>query len=58
MKVLAGEMTGHHEKPTVMGLKLTNGELATTDAENASVMGPQLEKVYKNHLPVYWTVLN
>ena len=45
VKILAGGMTSYHEKPTVMRLKLTNGELATTDAENASVMGPHLEKV-------------
>ena len=49
---LSGEMTSHHEKPTVMRLKITNGELATTDAENMSVMGPHLEKVYRNHQPV------
>ena len=58
MKVLAGGMTSHHEEPTVMGLRLTNSELATTDAENAPVMGPHLEKVYRNHRPVDWTVLN
>ena len=57
MKVLAGGMISHHKKPTVMRLKLTNGELATTDAENASVMGPHLEKVYRNHRSVDWTVL-
>ena len=41
-----------------MRLKLTNGELATTDAENASVMGPHLEKVYRNHRPVNCLVLH
>ena len=38
VKILAGGMTSHHKKPTVMRLRLTNGELATNDAENASVM--------------------
>ena len=51
-------MTSHHKKPTVMQLKLTNGEMATTDAENASVMGPHLEKVYRNHRPVDLIVLS
>ena len=51
-------MTIHNEKPTVMCLKLTNGELATNDAENASVMGPHLEKFYRNHLSVDWSVLH
>ena len=32
VKILAGGMTSHHEKTTVMRLKPTNGELATTDA--------------------------
>ena len=45
VKVLAEGMTSHHKKPIVMRLKLTNGELATNDAENASVMGPHLEKI-------------
>ena len=49
VKVLSGGMKSHHKKPTVMQLKLTNGKLATIDAENVSVMGPHLEKVYINH---------
>ena len=57
-KILSGGMTSYHEKPTVIHLKLTNGELATTDAENASVMGEHLEKVYRNHRPVDWLVLH
>ena len=57
VKILAGGRTSHHEKPTVMRLKLTNGKLATTDAENMSVMVPQLKKVYRNHQPVDWSVL-
>ena len=42
VEILEGGMTIHRKKPTVMRLKLTNGEFATTDAENAYVMGPQL----------------
>ena len=57
-KILAGGMTSYHEKPTLIRLKLANGELATTDAENASVMGPHLEKFYRNHLLVDWSVLH
>ena len=48
-------MTSHHAKPTMMRLRLTNGELATNDFENVSVMGPQLEKEYRNHRPVDWS---
>ena len=50
-------MTTQHKKPTVMRLRLTNGELATNDAKNASVMGPHLENVYRNHRPVDWSEL-
>ena len=57
VKILAGGMTIHHKKPTVMSLKLTNGELATTDAENTSVMEAHLGKVYRNHWLVDWSVL-
>ena len=57
VKILAGGMTSHHKKPTVMHLRLTNSEIATNDAKKASVMGPHLEKVYRNHRPVYWSAL-
>ena len=57
VKILAGGMTSHYKKPTVMRLRLTNKELATNDAEIASVMGPHLEKVYRNHRPVDWSEL-
>ena len=32
VKILAGGMTRHHKKPTVMRLEITNGKLATSDA--------------------------
>ena len=38
--ILSGGDTSHHASPTVMRMRLPNGELATTDAENASVFGP------------------
>ena len=45
VKILAGGLTSHHEMPTVMRLRLPNGDLATNDAENASVMVPHLARV-------------
>ena len=57
VKVLAGGKTSHHKAPTVMRLKLPSGKLATTDAENVSIMGPHLEKVFTNHRPIDWPVL-
>ena len=52
VKVLAGGMTSHQKTPTVMRIMLPTGSLASTDAENSSVMGPHFEKVYTNHLQV------
>ena len=49
VKILAGGLTSHHEMPTVMRLRLPNSDLATNDAKNASVMGPQLARVYQAH---------
>ena len=52
--ILAGGTTSHHEEPTVMQLRFTSRELATNNAENASVIGPYLEKIYRSHRPVDW----
>jgi hypothetical protein len=41
-----------------MALKLPNGKLAETDAENASVMHPHLNKVYNNKRQPEYTVLD
>ena len=58
VKVLAGGMASHHKAPAVMRIKLRNGKLASTDSENASIMGPHFEKVYTNHRPIDWSDLN
>ena len=42
----------------VMQLMLPNGLLASTDAENSSVMGLHFEKVYTNHRQVLWDTLD
>ena len=58
VKVLAGGMSSHHKAPTVMRFKLPNGNLAATDAENASILGPHFERVYTNHQKIDWAVLD
>ena len=58
VKVLAGGMTSHHKTPIVMRLMLPTGLLASTDAENSSVMGPHFKKVYTNHRQVVWETLD
>ena len=55
--VLSGGHTIHHALPTVMQMRLPNGELATTDAENASVFGPHFHRVFNNYRPIDWPVL-
>ena len=57
VKVLAGGEESHRKAPTVMRLKLPSAKLATTDAENASIMDPHFEKVYTNHREIDWPVL-
>ena len=37
---------------------LPTGLLASTDAENSSVMGPHFKKVYTNHRQVVWEILD
>ena len=58
VKVLADGMSSHHKAPTVMRFKLPNGNLAATDAENASILGPHFERVYTNHQNIDWAVLD
>ena len=50
VKILTGGTTSYHAKPTIMRMRLPTGELATTDKENAEVLGPHFEKVSKKHL--------
>ena len=40
-----------------MRMQLPNRELATTDAENASVFSPHLHRVFNNQSPIDLTVL-
>ena len=58
VRVLSGEDTIHHASPTVMRMRLTNGELVTADAENASVFGPHFIRVFNNHRPIDWRLLD
>ena len=50
--------TSHPTLTTVMLIQLTNGELATTDAEIASVFGPHFHRIFNNHIPIDWPVLD
>ena len=58
VKILTGGTTSHHAKPTIMRMRLPTGKLDTTDKENAEVLGPHFEKVFYNHRPIEWKVIN
>ena len=58
VKILTGGTTSHHAKPTIMRMRLPTGKLATTDKENAEVLGPHFEKVFNNHRPIEWNVID
>ena len=57
VKILTGGTTSHHAKPTIMRIRLPTGKLATTDKENAEVLGPHFKKVFNNHHPIEWKVI-
>ena len=40
-----------------MLMRLPNGELATTEAENSSVFGPHFHRFFNNHRLLDWPVL-
>ena len=58
VRVLSGGATSHHASPTVMRMQLPNGELPTTDAENASAFGSHFHRVFNNHIPIDWPVID
>ena len=56
--VLSGGDTIHNASPIVIRMRLPNGELATTDAENASIFGPHFHRVFNNNRPIDWPLLD
>ena len=47
----------HYASTIVMRMRLPNGELATTDAENAFIFGPQFHRLFNNNRTIDWHVL-
>ena len=58
VRVLSGGDMIRHASPTVMRMRLPNGELTATDALNASVFGPHFHMVFNNHIPIDWPVID
>ena len=57
VSVLSEEDKSKKTSPTIMRVQITNRELATTDAENASIFGPHVPRIFNNHRLIYWPVL-
>ena len=58
VNILTIGTTIHHANPTIMRMRLPTGKLATTDKENAEVLGPHFEKVFNKHRTIEWNVIN
>ena len=56
--IISGVDTIHHASPTVVQMRLPNGELATTDAEHASIFWPHFNRVFNNHRPIDCPVMD
>ena len=58
VRVLVGGRESHHVKPVVMRMRLPDGTLVTTDAENASILAPHFERIYTRNRPITWEALD
>ena len=54
VRVITGGDTIHNASPTIMWMRLPNGKLVTTDAENASIFGPHFDRVFNHRRPIDW----
>ena len=41
-----------------MRMHLTNGKMGTSDTENVFVYGPIFDRIFNNHIPIYWPMLD
>jgi hypothetical protein len=56
--MLRGSETAHHKKSVNMAMRLPDGSLAANSTKNISVFGPHFERVFSNHCPVDFSVLD
>ena len=57
VKIIYGGDTSHLKNTTIMRMRLPDGNTATTNADNASVLGPHFAKVFLANHPVKWSKL-
>ena len=58
VKILTGGTTSHNAKPTITRMRPPTVKLATTNKDNAEVLGPHFDKVFNKHCPIKWKVIN
>eukprot|EP00978_Attheya_sp_CCMP212_P004158 scaffold9027_cov61-Attheya_sp.AAC.6 len=51
-------MSGHHTTQSDIKMRKADGNLATSDSDNADVMGEHFTKVFNNHRPIDTSVLD
>ena len=56
--ILRGGEAVHHKKSVNMAMRLPDGSLAANSTKNMSVFGPHFERLFSNHHPVDFSVLN
>ena len=58
IRILTGGEEAHHRKSKNMAMKMEDGTKAGNDAENMEVMYPHFQKVFNNHRPVNFSILD
>ena len=58
VKILIGGTTSHHANSTIICMRLPTGKLATTDKENAEMLGPYFEKFFNKIFLMEWKVID
>jgi hypothetical protein len=58
IRILTGGKTAHHKKSVNMAMQLPDGSLVSSSSNNIAVFGPHFERVFSNHQPVDFSILD
>ncbi len=58
IRILTGGEMAHHKKLVDMAMRLPDGSLASSSSDNMAVFGPHFERVFSNHQPVNFSILD
>ncbi len=56
--IITGGKTAHHKKLVNMVMQFPDGSLASSSNNNMAVFGPHFERVFSNHQPVDFSILD